>query len=507
MPSLSNIPEPTTGYRPDDNPPAPQAALQTLDAQADASTNKHASDPVDPGDEPQQQIDSVSCLLLLLIAGGLLRLVLGLFGPMQGTDPDRLQALAEQGRLAFTSNPSNAFPVPGLLAAGLSTAGASGWVMVAIGSLLTLAATPAAYVIGRAATGRRIAGILAAALITVHPAVLMIANTLSGTAVALSLVTIGLALALHSAKRGYGFALAGGMTLALAGLAAPLCWVVAVLAGPFVGHVNQHHGTRRALLHAATVFVLALGPIAGYRAATHGMSADVMLVEFRDTADTESDLPALDRTLITLTDSSLTELGEALHLPIGDAGHLTRNAINAGRPAATTADPVANALADGWLLMNMALAALATVSVGVMLVRRRLVETLVLATPLIALGFASVPPGEVLRLPMITLLGVLAAGLLCNRPVPLIDEEARSERAARRAAKLAEKEEKERARQERGAAQQAEDLYAFDKPDRRAKRARAKQARQAKTSPEPEQPNGILTERVADESSVPARPI
>lgn len=493
MPSLSNIPEPTTGYRVDDSPTVHQTIEQSV-APPQVPTREVSAEQ----DEPQQQIDSYSCLLILLVAGGLLRLVLGLFGPLQGIEFEQLQALADQGQLAFSAQPDNAYPLPGLMAAGLVAAGLPGWIMVALGSLLTLAATPAAYVIGRATTGRRAAGILAAALVTVHPAVLTASNTLSGTAIAMSLVTIGLALALHSSKRGISFAFGGGITLALAGLAAPLLWVPAALAGPFVAHLNLHRGGGRALMHALVVFVLALGPVVGYRLATLGTSTDALLAEFSDAPFAGSELHPGDRMLITLTDPSLAELGKALHLPVGDAGKLTSNTIGLGPRHAAAEDPVADVLADAWLLMNGALASLATVSIGVLLVRRRFIETALLATPLLAPAFASVTPGEMLRLPMMALVGVLAAGLLANRPVVHVDEEQAAERAAKKAAKLAEKEENERARQERNAEKQKNKLYAFDKPDPRKKKPKQEEA---------EQPAGVLTARVAEESSIPARPI
>ncbi|MFN3167281.1 MAG: hypothetical protein ACE37H_09490 [Phycisphaeraceae bacterium] len=509
MRSLSNIPEPTTATRKDAAEPAPQATVQTLGLCAKqpqgADPVGRRSSPSRADEEPQQQIDGVSCLLLLMIAGALLRLVLGFFGPMQGIDTRSFQALSRHGKQVFGDQPVDAFPLPGLLAAALDTAHAPGWVMVLVGSLLTLIAVPAAYVIGRIATGRRAAGVLAAALIAVHPGVLTAANTLSGTAIALGLVTLGLALSLHAVQRGLGFAIGGGILLALAGLTAPLLWIVAALAGPFVGHVSLKHGTKQAVTFAVVVSAFALVPIFGYRVFVNGLSADAALVEF--TADPRfdgSDRSAGDRLLITLTDPSLAELGAALRLPLGDAGKLTANTIQLRPRQIAQPDPVADALADGWLLMNAGLAALAAVSVGVLLARRRYVETAVLAAPLLALAFVHAAPGEALRLPLIALIGVLAAGLLANKPVVEIDEQALTERAQRKAAKLAAKEAKEQARQQRALDKHKGGLYAFDQPTRREKKARHKQLqRQAETR----QPPGILTEHITEESPAPARPI
>jgi len=508
MRSLSNIPEPTAASRADPSEPTPQTTVQTLTLRAKQQApprqaEAHRGDRSD--EEPQQQIDSVSCLLLLLVAGALLRLVLGFFGPLHGVDAQAFHDLAQNGRQAFGDQPVDAYPLPGLIAAALSTAAAPGWVLVLIGSLLTLAAVPAAYLIGHATTGRSAAGVLAAGLIAVHPGVLTASNTASGTAIALGLLTIGLALSLHAAKRGLGFAIGGGLTLALAGLAAPLLWIVAALAGPFAGHAALRHGTAKALTFAGLISVLALGPIVGYRAFAYGPTTDAMLVEFTaDPTHAGHDRPATDRLLITLTDPSLAELGAALRLPLGDAGKLAANTIRVGDRVPTQSDPVADALADGWLLMNAALGALAAVSVGVMLARRRYIETAVLAAPLLALAFVHATPGETLRLPMIALVGVLAAGLLANKPVAEIDEQTLAKRAERRAARHAAKEEKQQARQQRELEKHKGGLYAFDKPTRKEKKAREKQPQQ---QTEPAQTPGILTERIADESPIPARPI
>lgn len=506
MRSLANIPEPTTAYRPVDESPVKQATVQTLGLASDETAHARPAKPAaNTEDEPQQQIDAVSCLLLLLIAGGLLRGVLGLFGPLQGIDAKAMQSLVTQGKSAFSDQPVDAFPLPGLLAAGVYESGAPGWLLIMLGSLLTLAAVPAAFVIGRAATGRRAAGVLAAALLAVHPAVLTAANTLSGTAIALGLLTIGLAMSLHAAKRGLWYAVGGGVMLGLAGLSAPLLWIPAALAGPFAGHVALQHGRRKAIAYALTVFVLALGPVLTYRIVMFEPTRDALLAEFSaDQPYPGSDRAPGDRLLISLIDPSLAELGDALRLPIGDAGKLAANAITIDARRTTKPDPVADILADGWLLMNAALAALATVSIGVMLARRRYIETAVLAAPLCALGFASTTPDEMLRLPMLALLGVLAAGLLANKPVVVVDEEALAQRAARKAAKLAMKEEKERARQEQELNKYKGKLHAFDKPTRSEKK---RLARLKKQQAQPKQPTGILTEQIAEDSSVPMRPI
>lgn len=509
MPSLSNIPEPTTAYRPEaDASPAPTVPLiaGTTDANA-------LSDPTHQGpgnrtlptdtDQPQHQIDGVSCVLLLLIAGALLRVVLSYFGPMQGISEAGVQALIDSGRSALAGNPADAFPLFDVVCVGVSVVGVPDWFGVAVGSLLTLAAVPAAYFIGHATTRRRAAGVLAAALLAVHPAVLASANALSATALAMSLVTIGLALVCHSAKRGTPAAAGGAVALALAGLAAPLCWVVALCASPLAARLAWKDGPRRSLGLALTVLVLGVGPVLAYRAAFFGPSPEALLAEFASTPLASEPPPAIDRLLITMTDPSLAELGEALNLPLGDAGRLAVFKTAAPVPEERR-DVVADVLADAWLLLNAGLAGLATVSMGVMLVRRRVIELLVLATPLGAAAFVTLPPGETIKLPMIALLGVLSVGLISVRPTKEVNEERLAAKAAKKAAKAVAKEEKERAKQERELNKYKGGMYAFDKPSRREKKQRDKQHTQAH---EPAEPTAILTERVADDSSAPARPI
>ena len=88
--SLSAIPEPSNNAP---KPDAAEAVHQPLSAvavedQPDAEPVKRPTQK--PGPDAEQQVDSVAVLLVLLIAGALLRLVLGLLGPLDpvpGTPP------------------------------------------------------------------------------------------------------------------------------------------------------------------------------------------------------------------------------------------------------------------------------------------------------------------------------------------------------------------------------------------------------------------------------------
>lgn len=503
MTNLSNIPEPTSGYRlPDDEPQThvlPLAvAVHTDSGEPTSPFEQQAEDQ----DQPDQQIDLASCLLLLLIAGGLLRAVLGFFGPLQGVSHFTSQHVNERAEQLFNGAPVNAYPLFDALSAGAALTGAAEWVVVAIGSLLTLASVPAAYVVGRALTGRRIAGLIAAALLAIHPAVLANANTLSPTALAMSLVTIGLALACHASKKGLPFAIGGGLCLGLAGLAAPLCWVVGLVAAPLIARQNLPKGPAKAIAYAVFVLVLAVTPALAFRAVFIGSDAPSLLTEFdraASLASTET-VPPIDRLLITMTDPSLAELGAALHLPLGNAGQLAAYQ-NTAPLADREPDVVADILADAWVLMNASLAGLAAVSAGVMIARRRYFETLLLTAPVMAITLSALPPGEVLRLPMIAMIGVLAVGLLSSRPVSHITDEQRAEKLA---AKQAAKDEKQRAKQNRLLDKHKDTLYAFDKQDRRKKpRHKTNKAQPAEASIV----TSVLSENVTDETPVHSRPI
>lgn len=443
-------------------------------------------------------MDSVALLLVLLIAGALLRFVLGLLGPLQGIDPTQAQHAQQHGKQILTGEPNTAYPIFDLLSYGLASTGLPAWGAVLLGSILTLASIPAAYIVGQALTGRHLAGVVAAAIVAVHPAVLTASNSNASPALAIGLITLGLATLCFIQRKGTVVAFVGGGLLGLAGLVAPLCWLVGVLAGPVTYKLARRSGVAKAFAMAIVVTLLAAAPAMTYRAVFFGHNTNALLTEW-DHANTTAHTPApLQRLLVTMTHPSFSELGEAMHLPLNDAGRL-----KIGNTAAPVTqgqrDAVADALADSWLVLNAALAGLAAISVGVMIARRRIAETLILALPLLALALCTLPPGEALRLPMIALVGVLATGLFATRSVPRIDEAAQE---AKRLAKLEKQENKERARQERELAKHKESLYAFDKP---AKPRRNK----SNKADQPSEPTAqaILTEHEEQAPALGARPI
>lgn len=469
MTNLANISEPTTAYRQSDEPAA-AATIPMGIAIKDAAEDQSRSQRPGDHEEPQHLLDSVLFLVIMLIAGGLLRLVFCLLGPLQGIESAELEGVAQLGRQAVEMKPTNAYPLFGLIGHGVSSVGLPGWVLIALGSLISLAAVPASFVIGQALTGRRVAGVLSAAIVALHPAVLTASNMLAPQALAVGLVTIGMALVCLIHKKGTGYGISGGLCLGLAGLASPLCWLVGLFAVPLAGRFSAHRGAAKSLACVGLVALFALGPVLAFRLAFFGAGTDGLLPEFSAVGIHNEQFAHANRLLVTMTDPSLSELGQALHLPLGDAGRLTVSEV--GLTGATDrSDIVADLLADGWLLMNAGLAGLAAVSAGVMLWRRRVWEALLLAGPLLAIAFTTLPPSEALRLPLIPLVGVLAMGMIASRPIPLISEE---EREAKRQARLARRLEKEQARQQRALEKHHDNLHAFDQPKRRAMSSKAK---------------------------------
>lgn len=514
MHSLEAIPAPTnnapsTGLE-DTAPQMPLAVQieQPLGRPGLATTTKPPSTASD------EQVDSLAILLVLFIAGALLRIVLGLLGPLQGIDPAQAQHAQQSGRDILAGDSTTAYPLIDVLALGVGSTGLPTWALVALGSLGTLAAIPAAYFIGHTLTGRPTAGILAAAVIAVHPAVLTAANSYTSPAIALGLITAGLAVLCNIEKRGGLAVFIGGTLLGLAALAAPLCWVIGALAGPLAYKLALRSGTAKAMMLGALVTLLAVAPAVAYRTIYLNHHASTVFIEWTQPQATGHAPTPLDQLLISMTNPSFQELSQAMHLPLGDAGQLKSVYNTPNSSASVERDAVADALADGWLLVNAALAGLAAISAGVMLARRRVAETLLLTLPLLALAFTTLPPTEALRLPMIAMVGVLAAGLFSTRSVSLIDE---AQHEAKRLAKRAKREEKERAQQARELAKHKKDLYAFDKPSKPKKKAttndkakgkpKTKTEANAGTKAEADSAQGILTHHEEETPQLSARPI
>lgn len=499
--SLDAIPEPTNNA-PSTEPvdaPAHHQLIATTPAEVNPQTNANDKS-ASSNQDADTHVDSIAVLLVLLIAGALLRIVLGLLGPLQGITPAAIEQTQQHGKQTLSGETQTAYPLFDLLALGVGATGLPAWSVVLIGSALTFAAIPAAFFIGQTLTDRRAAGIAAAAIVAVHPAVLTAANSYNSAAIALGLITLGLATLCFVERKGALVAFMSGIALGLAGLAAPLCWLVGALAGPITYKLARRRGVANALGLALMVMLLATTPALSYRAVFFGHDTNALFPEWSSTNLTEQTPTPLNRLLVTMTHPSFNELGEAMHLPLGDAGRLKVTGTAAPAKAGNR-DVVADTLADGWLILNAALAGLAAISIGVMLARRRMAEAFLLVIPITAMAFTTLEPGEAIRLPMIALVGVLATSLFATKSIPYIDEEAKE---AKRLAKLAKREAKEQARQERELAKHKESLYAFDQPTRPKPPRQTAQA----TPSHPEQADTTAHPAPQDEApAVSARPI
>lgn len=481
--SLSAIPEPSNNAPRTDALDAPQIPLaSTADEGRLASTPP--TDQAEPQQDAEQQIDGAAVVLVLLVAGALLRLVLTLLGPMQGINPTPIEQALQHGKQILTGDSNDVWPLFDLMSYGWASIGLPAWAFILLGSLVTLACVPAAYFIGQTLTGRRAAGILAAAMVAVHPAVLTASNHYASPAIAMGLVTIGLACVCLVERKGNQAALFGAVILGAAGLAAPLTWVVGILAGPLTYKLARRKGAIKSLALSTAVVLIATAPVAGYRIGYLGFSTNAMWSEWNIPPNAFQKTTPIEYLLVTMTHTSFAELSETMHLPIKNAGRLK---LESAMPTAEgERDVIADILADGWLVINAALAGLASVSVGVMLARRRFAETLILTVPLLGMSITSLPPGETLRLPMLALVGILAVGLLSTHSPSRIDKAAQQ---AKHAAKRAKREESERAKQEREVARHKQSLYAFDKPakPKHAKSETAEQSTSLTPTPMPTQ--------------------
>ena len=107
--SLSAIPEPSNNAPDTAAPDTPQVPLATA-----ASEGRLA--PVETADlttkklDADQQVDGIAVMLVLLIAGALLRLVLGLLGPLQGINAAAAEQAQQQGKAVLANESNNAWP-------------------------------------------------------------------------------------------------------------------------------------------------------------------------------------------------------------------------------------------------------------------------------------------------------------------------------------------------------------------------------------------------------------
>ncbi|MEM9413960.1 MAG: hypothetical protein AAGA29_00595 [Planctomycetota bacterium] len=445
MSSIHNIPEPTTGYRPvtDDPAPAPQDANPMV-RRPDCTGHEDTSRPATEIDE---EIGSKTWLVMLTLSGVLLRGLLLYFG-LLGVDSDAATAWAARGGELFSQGPKaldGQLPIYPSIMAGLSAVGIPLGLMSIVQALLGVLAIPASYVVAKQLTGRNLAGLGAAALMALHPGVLTWTTGAAPGGLGCSLVVIGLYLLLNQEKDETTNPWPAGVVFAIAALTTPAAWLIGI--GAACGCVAQGN-TKNRILSAAVVLAMSVGPIALW-SLTFGQGLAHRMA------------PAALPQLTAFADQSLYELGQQLRFemqPNGLLAGLTDTQPNRSTPH----DPVADVVGDAWVALNAVIIIAAMVSLALMLVRRRFAAAATLAIPLLVLIACGLPLGEPHRIVLFGPLAILAFGGLCTHVAAHLTEEERETLLQEKELKRQQKLEAKRQRHE-----EKHGLYAFDKPKKR----------------------------------------
>lgn len=449
MSSIHNIPEPTTGYRPVADEPVP--VLPAIDPAARRADCAGTEDHSKPETELDSEVGGLTWLFTLIGCGLVVRAMLLYFGPLTAADANaaawagRGHALIEQGPEGLAGE----MPLYPLLALGLDSTGLPMWLLAVLQCVVGIVAIPAGYVVGKRLTGSVLAGLGAAALMALHPGVLVWTTAASPVGVAGSVAVLGLYLLIRGDKeRDASNAWPAGVAIGLAALLAPAVWLIGLGAAAWCVLKTK---TAHRLSHAAIVLALSIAPVAAWSA----WSGQAMVP--RLTQDTSV---STSPHLASLTDQSLRELGRQMRFAVEPHGTLTRlTEDRAGLPVRH--DRVADLAGDAWVTLNALIWLAAAVSLGLMLMRMRFAAAVLFALPLIGLLASGLTHGEPQRMALFGPLALLACAGVCTRAVPVLTAEQREQRAH----------EKELERQAKADArytkrEQKHGLYAFDKPQR-----------------------------------------
>lgn len=497
MPLIANIPEPTTGFRP---VPVEAAGHSPLGMRPILSA--HETDRRDEATE-----SNVLAWLTVFTGGGLmLRLMLFYFGPWREVGDAAAQWVGLGATLMRDpAAAGSAWPGFAVLASSADQIGLPSWAVVLLGLLLTVAAIPAGYTLGHRLTDSPITGLVTAALLAFHPAALTAAGLYGPESYALSVVTLGLALVAISPQRGTLCALMGAALVGLAAITAPLVWTAIPVAGLLAAKAKP---IRTALLRAGLVLLIALAPAATW----HATTGDLALAPPH--ADTEASAvaraghtPLNEQLLYAASNHSLPKLGAMLHAEIIGDGPLTRT-LNPTLTGQAAADPVADTIGDGWVVLNLLMLLAAGASAGLLAARRRWVTAGALLLPLAVLMLGSPMLGEPGRVVVLCLQGVLVGGMFAARAVPRLSEQERADLAAQQ---LAKREAKDQAKLAKAEQKARTDIYAFDRGARQGKTDRRTDVSRVGDDDrraEPTQPPILITTERTIEPEMPmGRPI
>lgn len=444
MSSIHNIPEPTTGYRPVTDEPTP--VPPGLDPAARRPDCANTEDTSKPETELDSEAGGRTWLYTMIGCGLVLRVMLLYFGPLTAPDGNAA-AWIDRGHALVHHGPHQVVgQMPGypLLALGLDRTGLPMWVLAVLQCLVGIVAIPAGYVVGRRLTGSVLGGIGAAALLALHPGMLVWSVSMSPVALAGALIVIGLYLLVRG-DQDQGNAWPTGIALGLASLLTPAAWLAGL--GAAVWCLIQGKGAHR-LSQTAIVLVLSIAPAAGWSAWSQGTLAPRLQPGSADTTPR----------LAALTDQSLRELGRQMRFEVQPQGTLTR--LTEGRadlPAQH--DRVADIAGDAWVVLNALIWIAAAAALGLLLVRQRPAAAALFSLPILGLLASGHALGEPSRVVLIGPLALLACAGLCTRAVPMLTAEEREQRAQDKEVQRQTKADARLAKRE-----QKHGLYAFDKP-------------------------------------------
>ena len=370
------------------------------------------------------------------------------------------------------------YETPGYAAAlaafGLTGLGLTLWLVLQC--LIGAMCVPAAYLLGRGLLGCKTPATVAAAVVAVHPLMVLAPATLSGEALAMLLVLTGLAAVAGGASgaggRGLWAAVGGGLSLGVAALVSPvLVWLTPIAAawmvlterriqavalagvlllaavipvGGWMLRNSNHHG--QPWLSAQTAVdryfgsaVAMSGPEAApYEPAAVAEQMATLRTQLEAAAPGEATvLSTLDRlgrdavagdrlgyfaaarrlaprfALDHQLDEAYARLGIA-YIPAGAAASRLGEAVGSASPE----EPVTAQVVNAWVLGNLLLVVLGVIGGGLMLWRRQVAPLLLL------LGIAGyvvwfIPAGQwdALRLPLLAIQAVAVGVIFGSSPL------------------------------------------------------------------------------------------
>lgn len=447
MPSLHTIPEPSVAYRPSEDEVLTPSRPATCITETSNSNKPQTTDH-------DAQVGGLTWLIVLIVSGLAIRLVMCYLGPFQ----DRAEPISlDHAWLSLISNPAESNiqdPLYALLGWSIHAIGLPVWSLIVIQSALSLIAIPASYIVAHRLTGRRAAGLVAAAIMAFHPGILTGAISFNAAALAGALVALGWGLLCYEKTRGVSTAWLGAGLLGLAGLSAPFA-IAAAAAAAMWSVLSQP--IRRSLPIAITIALLGIAPpLAWGYVHRNAPSAESVT---NSSAEETAAHPTLWAALST---PSLEKLGTQLHVDLAANGTLL--SVVQQKPYNSSTDArLIDRLGDGWLLLNTLIWVACVVSFALLLMRHRWATCAALATAALWIAITGLPHTEAQQLPMILVWAVAATGILAVTPPPRYTAEEREQmqiaRQEKRNAKLDAKLEKHKA---------TSDIYNFDR--RRTKR-------------------------------------